>query len=107
MDIPQITINGKTYRMPKKPKMNLWRHLVKFEEDQRTGEIQGQQVLDEMYNLVAIAFNNEEVTGEVVEANFDFEEIINVFTYIREYVKKLAALKIAQLPKNAIAPART
>ena len=107
MDIPQITIDGKTYKMPKKPKMNLWRHLVKFEEDQRTGEIQGQQVLDEMYNLVAIAFNDKDVTGEAVEANYDFEEIINVFTYISNYVKNLANTKMVQIPKNAIAPART
>ena len=100
MDIPQITINGKTYKMPKKPKMKLWRSLVKFEEDQRTGEIQGQQVLDAMYDIVAIAFNDKEVTGEAVEANYDFEEIINVFNYINIYVKNLANKKMDQLPKN-------
>ena len=106
MDIPQITIDGKVYKMPKKPKMNIFGCLVEFEDKQKTGEIQGQEILTELCNVVSVAFNNEDVTGELVEANLDFEELIDVFVYINKYVKGIYDKKIAQLPKNVIAPAK-
>lgn len=106
MQQPQITIDGKKYVMPRKPKMILWRSIVKFEEEYKNGDIQGQQILDELYSLVSVAFNNPAVTPKAVEINYDFEEIMNLFTYISEYVKDLANKMAARIPKNSIAPTK-
>lgn len=98
VDIPQITVRGKVYKMPKKPKMIVWRRLLEFEEGQRNGEIAGQQALDEMYEIVAVAFNSEEITSEIVEANIDLEDLIDTFSYIGDSTKKLVAKKTSQFP---------
>lgn len=102
---PQITINGKKHTMPK-PKIKLWRHLIKFTEAQQSGELEGERVLDEMMNLVVIAFNSPEITKETVEENVDFDELVNLFKYIGQHVADISNAKMAQIP-NGGTPART
>lgn len=102
---PTITINGKKYTM-QKPKIKLWRHMIRFGEAQESGELQGEAVLDEMLNLVVMAFNNEEVTAEAIEENMDFEDLPGFFNHIRQRVTGAANAKVSQLP-NGRTPART
>jgi hypothetical protein len=108
MGIPQITINGKKYTMPK-PKIKLWRHIIKFNEAQQNGEFEGdnERMLDEMLELIVIAFNNPDVTKEAVEENVDFEELADFITHIGNVATGVANAKVAQVPKNGVAPART
>ncbi|SFR16755.1 phage tail assembly chaperone G [Desulfoscipio geothermicus] len=103
--LPQITINGKKYTMPK-PKIKLWRHLIKFNEARENGELEGEKMLDEMIDLVVIAFNNPDVTKEAVEENVGFEELAVLFTYINQHVSAIAGQKAAQFP-NGKTPAGT
>lgn len=100
---PQIIINGKKYTMPK-PKIKLWRHMIKFTEAQQNGELEGENVLDEMTNLVVIAFNSPEVTRETVEENIDFDELTEIFKYIGEQVSSIYVKKVSQFP-NGTTPA--
>lgn len=100
---PQIIISGKKYTMPK-PKIRLWRCMIKFTEAQQKGELEGENVLDEMTNLVVIAFNSPEITKETVEENVDLDELIDIFKYIGEQVSSIYAKKAAQFP-NVTTPA--
>ncbi len=102
---PQITINGKKYSMPK-PKIKLWRHMIRFTEAQQNGELEGGKMLDEMLDLVVIAFGCPEITRETVEENVDFEELTNLISYISRQVTGIANAKAAEIP-NGMAPART
>ena len=104
MSVPQITINGKKITMPK-PKIKLWRHLIKFTELQQSGELTEGDLIDEMVDLVVMAFNNPDVTKETVEENVDFEELTNLFTYISRQVSSIANTKATQIP-NAGTPAK-
>jgi len=101
---PQITVNGKKYTMPK-PKIKLWRHMIKFSEAQQNGEIVGDAMFDEMINLVVIAFNNPDVNKESVEENVSFEELTDLFTYISRQVTSVASAKAKQIP-NVGTPAK-
>ena len=105
MAIPQIVVNNKKITMPK-PKIKLWRHMVKFTEQQQRGELDGEQLLDEMTNLVVVAFNHPDVTPEAIEDNLDFEELVEIFTYLGEWVNQVAATKMGQIP-NGGTPTRT
>jgi|GEM_PF-1031263 len=100
---PSITIKNKKYTMPK-PKIKLWRHLIKFSESQASGELDGEKVLDEIIDIVAIAFNNAEITKEVIEENIDFEELGNVFSFISQEVTNMVNGKMMQFP-NVLRPA--
>ena len=103
---PVITINGKKYTMPK-PKIKLWRHMIKFHEMQKNGEIESEEkMLDGMIDLVVIAYNSPDVTKETVEENIGFDELIPLFNYIRQQVTAVAGAKMSQLP-NVQTPART
>jgi len=102
---PQITINGKKYTMPK-PKIKLWRLMVKFHEAQQNGELTTDSMFDEMINLVVAAFKNQDVTAEAVEENVDFEELAKLFNYIGSHVNGVAYGKAAQIP-NVKTPAGT
>ena len=101
---PSITINNKKITLPR-PKIKLWRQLIKFTEQQQRGELDGEQMLDEMTNLVVVAFNHPDVTPEAIEDNLDFEELVEIFTYLGGWVDQVAATKMGQLP-NAAAPVR-
>lgn len=102
---PQITISGKKYIMPK-PKIKLWRHMLRFTEAQKRGELEGEAILDAMEDLIALAFNNPAVTRESIEESFDIEEISNIISGISQYVTTIANGKAAQIP-NGATPART
>ncbi|MDD3269648.1 MAG: hypothetical protein PHX14_10025 [Syntrophomonadaceae bacterium] len=101
---PQIIINGKKITMPK-PKIKLWRQLIKFMEQQRRGELGEEQMLDEMTALIVVAFNHPDVTPEAIEDNLDFEGLVEIFTYLGEWVSQMVANKMAQIP-NGVTPAR-
>ena len=105
MTAPQILVGNRKITMPK-PKIKLWRQLIKFTEQQQRGELDGEQMLDEMTNLVVVAFNHPDVTPEAIEDNLDFEELVEIFTYLGEWVNQVAATKMGQIP-NGGAPART
>ncbi|MEW5952630.1 MAG: hypothetical protein AB1815_02570 [Bacillota bacterium] len=100
---PTITLNGKKYTVPK-PKIKLWRNLVRFYESQTKGELSGEAMLDEMFGIIVLAFGNAEITVELVEENMDFEELVAVFNYISEYVTNMVNNKAAHVP-NAKTPA--
>lgn len=102
---PQITINGKKYTMLK-PKIKLWRHMIKFTEVQQRGELTNEEILDEMINLIVIAFDSPEVTAASIEESIDFDDLVNLFKYIGQHVAIISNTKMAQIP-NAGAPART
>lgn len=102
---PVVTINGKKYPMPK-PKIKIWRHIIKFTEAQQNGELEGEKMLDEMTNLVVMAFNHPDVTAEAIEENMDFEELGSLFGYISRRVTGTANAKASQFP-NAGTPAGT
>lgn len=102
---PQITINSKKYTMPK-PKIKLWRHMIKFIEAQQSGELREEQMLDEMIGLVVIAYNNPDVTKETVEENVGFDELVGIFNYARLQVTGIAGTKASQFP-NGRTPAGT
>lgn len=95
LQAPQITINGKKYTMPK-PKIKLWRHLIRF----RNGEFTEEQAFDEMINLVVLAFKNPDVTFEAVEENMDFNDLKMVFAHISQQVTGVAGAKMAQIPNG-------
>jgi len=101
---PAITINGKKIVLPK-PKIKLWRRMIKFSELQQSGELQGEDVLDEMIGLVETAFSNPEVTREAIEENVSMDDLVPLFDYIRDHVTGVAYTKASQIPKNGIAPA--
>lgn len=103
---PEITIDGKKYVMPK-PKVKLWRHMIKFSDAQAKGELSGEPMLDEMLNLIAMAFRNPAVTSESVEENMDMEDLPSFFNYIKSRVTGAANAKAAQIPKNVETPAGT
>jgi len=97
-------INGKKYVMSK-PKVKLWRQIIKFQEAYKNGELDGEMIIDEMLGVIETAFNNTNVTRDAIEENMDFEELARVVGYIREYVTGVPNMKAAQVP-NAVTPAR-
>ncbi len=105
MAIPMVTVNGKKITLPK-PKIKLWRELIKFNEEKESGQLGDLEVFDATIDLVVLAFNNPAVTREVIEEAFDIEELTACFEHITKQVMAVAASKVAQVP-NARGPART
>jgi hypothetical protein len=102
MNAPQILVGNKKITMPK-PKIKLWRQLIKFTEKQQSGELSNEEALDEMIELVVVAFNSPEVTKETVEDNVDFDELTTIFTHMAQQVAAVVKVKTAQFP-NAVTP---
>jgi len=104
MAIPMVTVNGKKITLPK-PKIKLWRELIKFNEDEESGQMTDMEVFDATIDLVVLAFNDSAVTRDVVESTMDIEDLTACFEYITKQVMAIAASKAAQVP-NARGPAK-
>lgn len=103
-ETPTIEINGKKHSMPK-PKIKLWRQIIKFHEKLRAEGIGEEQALDEVIGIVVTAFKHPDITPEVVEEELGLEDLKFLFNYIRQQVVGMANGKAAQIP-NAGTPAR-
>jgi len=95
--VPYILVDGKKMVMPK-PKIFLYRQMVAFSEKEKNGELNGDELFDAMIEIIAVAFDNKEITKEVVEKNLPMEDLSAIFLHIKAHVEGMAMLKASQFP---------
>jgi len=103
MENPTIKLKGKTYTAPA-PKVKLWREVTKFKEKFSDTAQGDQEALSEMERLIAAAFNNPDITAEVIEEEMDLDEFVPLFYQIAGWVAEVVSRKMRELP-NGLEPA--
>jgi len=80
METPTIKANNKTYKAAK-PKAKVWRLLVKFQDryGANPNVLQSEEAYNEMMELLAVMFNNKDVTVDFIEEHVDFDDIFTLF----------------------------
>jgi hypothetical protein len=101
MAMPSIVVNGKKIIMPK-PKIKLWREMIKFNERREAGEFEGLDLFDATLDLVVLAFNDKAVTREVIEETMSIDELTECFESISREVRALVLAKAAKFPNVQI-----
>ena len=95
---PTITLNGKDYTAGT-PKAGVWRKIIKFNNNFANKNLaQDEEAYEEMLNLIAIGFNNKEVTPELIEDGLDLDELMPKFTEISTWIGSIVNSKVKQLP---------
>jgi len=102
--MPEIKANGKKYVMPK-PKIKLWRSIIRFMEEKENGGKTSDEVFDGMLDLVVLAFNNPEVTRDFIEENLSLDDLVDIFNHLGNLVMNIAEFKAGLLP-NQETPAK-
>jgi len=95
---PTITLNDKEYTCST-PKTKIWRKIIKFNNnfaDKNLGR--DEEAYEEMLNLIAISFNNKEVTPETIEDSLDLDELMPLYKEISDWLGNIIGSKVKQLP---------
>lgn len=98
---PILKLGKKEYK-PKKPKLKLWRQIVRLNE--RGADLANEAAYDDMLAVVCLAYDNPGVTPEALEEHLDIDEFLPHFNKLTEWVGNILAGKLEQLP-NATTPA--
>jgi len=98
MEMPTITLYGKTYA-PKPPKMKVWRRfLAFFDEDKKNLSVE--EFLDAEINLILLAFDREEVTREAIDDNVEVADIVPLTRELFRWIQSLTFQKLVKLPND-------
>ena len=98
MEIPVITLYGKTY-VPKPPKMKVWRKfLAFFDEDKENLSVE--EFLDAEIDLILLAFDREEVTKEAIDDNIEVADIVPLARELFRWIQSLTFQKLLKLAND-------
>lgn len=97
MKIPTITVDGKIYK-PKCPKAKVWRRVLTFQQHEK--DIQAEDYMEEMAEVIAEAFGNENVTKESILNNIDLMDMRDLFSDVFIWFVALLNGKMEEIPKN-------
>lgn len=94
MKTPTITIEGKTYEMPR-PKGRVWRKLVEFDKEHgaffyQDGIEKRCEFLSDVYGLPA----------EILLDNLYIDEIVQAYHDVANYIVSLVSVKVEEVEKN-------
>lgn len=97
MNRPTITIEGKTYELPR-PKCGAWRKLV--EADKNTREVFSEDFVENRCAYLASVFGGG-LTTEYLLDNMYLDEITQVYREVMNfYIAQLVAPKLEEAEKN-------
>lgn len=99
MDAPTIILDGKKYTAGK-PKVKLWREVVKFKEKFANMGMENESAIDEMLRLMSVCFGNPEVTVEAIEEHLDLDKLSAVFGKIMLWIQEEINGKASQIPNG-------
>jgi hypothetical protein len=97
MDAPTITLDGKKYTAGK-PKVKLWREVVRFKEKFANVGMENETAIDEMLRLMSVCFSNPEVTTEAIEEHLDLDQLSEVFGRIMLWIQEEINGKVSKIP---------
>ena len=95
MERPTITIEGKTYEMPK-PKAGMWRKLMLFEKE--NNEVFAENFIEKRCAFLGEIFGIPEI---VLLDNLYLEEVTTLYRETTGYIVGQLTGKLAQVSKNA------
>ncbi len=99
-NIPQITINGKTFTA-KKPKARLWREIMHYDEVETTDPgLTMTARTDKEMEIVAKVYADPAVTVDAILDSYDVDEIRQLYADVVVWLLKLWSGKLAQIPNE-------
>lgn len=101
MERPTITIEGKTYEMPK-PKAGMWRKLMLFEKE--NNEVFAENFIEKRCEFLGEIFSIPEI---VLLDNLYLEEVTTAYRETTGYIVGQLTGKLAEVSKNASAGDKT
>ena len=95
MERPTITIEGKTYEMPK-PKAGMWRKLMLFEKE--NNDVFAENFIEKRCAFLAEIYG---VSADVLLDNLYLEEVTTAYRETTGYIVGQLTGKLVQVSKNA------
>ena len=96
MTTPTITIEGKTYEMPR-PKGGLWRKLLEFDKDY--GDIFTVDAMEKRCNFLAGVYGGG-LSADILLDNLYLDEIAQAYRDVVTYLIGLVSAKLEEVEKN-------
>ena len=94
MNIPEIVINGKTYRA-QDPKARAWRRIMEFDEKRK--ELENKEYIDAHAKVIAEIFD---VPEDDILDNLNISDILQVYFECHTYMFKLLTSKLKILDRS-------
>ena len=99
MKNPTITIDGKTYELPR-PKCGVWRKLM--EHDKNNNDVFAEDFIEKICEYLAAAFGGE-LTAEFLLDNMYLEDAMQTYRDTRQFIFDTLKPKLEEVEKNASA----
>ena len=96
MEMPKITLYGKTYT-PSAPKMKVWRRFLAFYDEDKT-RLTVEEFLDAQVELILLAFDREEVTREAVDESLGVADIVPLVRGLFLWIQSQAFAHLEKIP---------
>ncbi|QKS71903.1 hypothetical protein FLK61_35130 [Paenalkalicoccus suaedae] len=93
---PQITIDGKTYKVKKR--LKLLRRM--YELNDQEIEVESIEGLEVLYQFLVDCFNDEAVTMDAIEDNVDVDEFMDLFDAVAGFLRDSFTSKMESMPKK-------
>lgn len=101
MERPTITIEGKTYKMPK-PKCGMWRKLILF--DKENNEVFAEDYIEKRCGFLGEIYG---ISADVLLDNLYLEEVMTLYRETTSYIIGQLTGKLAEVTKNVSAGDKT
>ena len=94
MERPTITIEGKTYEMPK-PKCGMWRKLILF--DKENNDVFTEDFIEKRCEFLGEIYG---VSADLLLDNLYLEEVMTLYRETMSYIIGQLSGKLAEVTKN-------
>jgi hypothetical protein len=106
MVAPKLTLGGVEYTAEPIKKMKLWRKAVKLSMEIANMDtikmVTNDEMMYQVYDLIVIAFNNPNITREMLDNEMDPGDFIPIFQDLSTWVISSINKKLNEIPaKNA------
>jgi len=90
---PVITVNGEEIKA-KNPKAIVWRRINDFSFSK------SDDIVEDMADLIALTFNDERVTKDIIMENVDLQDITKLYKECCKYVMGIFINAMDEIGKN-------
>ena len=97
MEKPRITVDGKTYELPRL-KCGAWRKLMEFQKEH--GEIFTEDFIESRCEFLADIFGNKFTADDLLD-NLYLEEIAPAYRDVASYIVGSLSARLEEVEKNA------